>query len=192
VTIAFSARADGNLIIPPMIVHEGGDAKSISMPAGFAVNLLLDWIAIASPSRYNYRDGIKPWAMRFVELSGASKDNWQYLFMDAHDFHWDPQVLAYLLRIFVRPMFLRSNNSTADQPFDMGCNALLSRSAITQCLHGDSHIQMYFNIIITNAWTAYISDKNRTPIIMKAFSKSNLFQCFYQIYHPVRMRFHPS
>ena len=92
-TMFFFTRADGDRPVPPMIVHQGGSDSE--MPASVALYLPEDWGIHCTASGYMDREGSRVLCELFCRYSGASPTNPQYLYWDAHDSHWDPEVLDY-------------------------------------------------------------------------------------------------
>jgi hypothetical protein len=79
----------------------------------------------ATESGYFDRDGFFKAMMYFIEMSGASADNPQFLFVNGHDSHWDHNSLAFAKSKNVYVFFLKSGDSKNGQPLDNGPNALL-------------------------------------------------------------------
>jgi len=120
VTILFYTRADGQVFIPPTIVHQGSEWTS-----DMGMNLPDNWIVHSTPSGYMDRDGFTKTCKNFVRLSGSSKTNPQFNFFDGHDSHWAPDALDTLAENGTRAFFLKAGDSTKDQPNDNGPNCCL-------------------------------------------------------------------
>lgn len=184
-SILFASRADGQLHIPPTVVHQG--ASTTTLPLSFAKNLMDDGVIHASPSGYMDQDGFRKFAVHFVAFSGAKPGNFQYLYLDGHESHWDSEALAYLLNNSVRPMFLKSNDSINDQPNDNGMNSRL-RSVYNLELEQWKleHMSMAltpprFNTVFASAWKKYISDPSLPALIVRAFAKTGIWPMTSQV-----------
>ena len=95
----------------PTIVHQATEYTS-----DLKLNLPGNWTPHHTPSGYMDRDGWFKTIHNFVQLSGASASNLQYLFFDGHDSHWDSAALKLLWKNFVEPFFLQAGNSENYQP----------------------------------------------------------------------------
>ena len=77
----------------------------------------------SNASGYMDKDGFKAYAENFVRHCGANASNYVFLFIDAHESHFDAEAQLYLEEHHAQVILLRSNNSTEDQPLDMGPNS---------------------------------------------------------------------
>lgn len=165
----------------PTIVHQGGDAESTYTPGHLIAGLPNDWIVYSTPSGYQNKEGMRPWAVAFIRHSKASETNCEYVFWDGYDAHFDYETLCYLLANWVRVIFLRSQASIIDQPLDMGCNEMLDAQYNDAMNHwrekfpGVSFSSGFFNQVITEAWKNYLSSPNHTDVVQKAFANANIF-----------------
>ena len=73
-----ACRADGQLVIPPFVVHE-----SQELSAYFAKYLPTDWGIHVTKSGYMDRDGWFKICKHFMKYCGATRP--LYLFFDGHD-----------------------------------------------------------------------------------------------------------
>lgn len=89
VTIFYWCRADGQLPIPPFIVHEGGVLNGM-----FAMYLPSDWGVHAAPFGYMDRDGWFKVCTHFQKHCGPKRP--LYPVIDGHDSHWDSAAMKML------------------------------------------------------------------------------------------------
>ena len=179
VTKFFWSRADGKFLVPPMIIHKGGDDHN--MPASVAYGLDdVDWITHATPSGYMDRAGFRAVAKVFVERSGASASNPQYVYIDGHDSHWDPEALRHFAENNVYVSFLKANDSANDQPNDMGPNAAL-KSTYSDCYeewrmtHPTlAYTPEWCNTVLKTAYLRFTQNPKTVQCIQRAFEKSGL------------------
>ena len=117
-TLLLFSRADGQCFIPPTVVHQGSNFTQ-----DFQLYLPSDWIVHCTPSGYMDRDGWYKSIRQFIALSGARVTNKQILFFDGHDSHWDADAMDLMSDNHVHGFFLKSGDSSNDQPNDNGFNA---------------------------------------------------------------------
>ena len=119
-TLFYFTRGDGARPVPPMVIHQGGKEKRMRASAG--IYLPDGWLSHCTTSGYMDRAGVRALAQGFVQHSGASAANPQYLYWDGHDSHWDADALDYFAKNHVFVFFLKANDSANGQPNDMGPN----------------------------------------------------------------------
>jgi hypothetical protein len=173
-TILFFTRADGQCPIPPTVVHQASEVS-----ADLFLNLPTNWVCHATPSGYMDRDGWFKTVTNFVNLSGASESNPQYLFFDGHDSHWDSDSLEYMVDHDVNPFFLKSGDSEKDQPNDNGPNCSMKgcyndakaeydEKWVTVLLFTPSMM----NMVLTSMWGRFLV--KAAPVIISAFFKTKI------------------
>lgn len=178
VSMFFFTRADGDLSIPPMIVHQSECTERIA--EGFVHGLDPTWLVSSTSSGYFDQSCFQHLAAKFVEHCGATAEKPVYLFLDGHDSHWEPESLRYLLSKNVHVFFLKANGSANDQPNDMGPN-----SAYKSCLRkyvedwslrylGLPFKPNIMNALATAAWKEFVGSEETKPKIQRAFRSANL------------------
>ena len=172
VSILTFVRADGQCHVPPAICHQG--AKLTGAQASY----LDGWTVHATESGYFDRDGFFKAVTIFKQYSGASATNPQFLFLDGHDSHWDPDALAYLRENYIYPFFLKSGDSERDQPLDNGPHALMhslyreAKSKWDQQYVTTKLTAPYFNMIVSAMWREY--QARAAKAIISGFAKTKL------------------
>ena len=179
VTVCFGSRADGEMSMPPVVVHQGG--SETEMPANFSLYLDASFGIHATPSGYMNRVGFRAVAEQFVKFAEPRADRPQYLFIDGHDSHFDYEALCFLIENHVRVFFLKSNDSINDQPQDNGMNKCLRSyydkrynqwKARTMVV---PYSPVWFNKVFTVAWNDYLSNPKLPQLIRTAFQITNLY-----------------
>ena len=99
-TVLFLTRADGQYVLPPIVVHKGAEQT-----AGFLYAVLDDWNIHHTPSGYTDRDGWLKIINMICKVSGARAGNIQILFYYRHDSHWDADALDIMCRLYTQPCF---------------------------------------------------------------------------------------
>mmetsp|Transcript_3316 Transcript_3316/g.7611 ORF Transcript_3316/g.7611 Transcript_3316/m.7611 type:complete len:215 (+) Transcript_3316:1524-2168(+) len=109
VTMFFFSRVDGVPMVPPVLVHKGGTATHT--PSVFLQGVPPDWTVHNTASGYMDQEGFKLVAHSFVQHSGASPSNPQFIFLDGHESHWCAAAIVFLKENNVHMFFLKSNDS---------------------------------------------------------------------------------
>jgi hypothetical protein len=181
VTLFYFTRGDGAVVCPPCVVHQGGGESHI--PAAFLANLPGNWYMHCNAAGYMDRDGSCNYCHNIVKHCGACDGLPQYLFMDGHDSHFDPDALQYLIDNNVFVFFLKSNDSINDQPNDMGPNSLFKscyNRVIGRYRRTIGHVMALdrplFNAVIRHAWCLFMDNIKRENTIKKAFIKAGLVE----------------
>ena len=91
ITMVLTTRADGDLDVPPLVIHKSDRADFIC--ANLFSNLPVDWCMATSPSAYMTRQIMVQWIKHFIARSGASLTSPKVLFLDGHDSHVPPSVV---------------------------------------------------------------------------------------------------
>ena len=173
-TVLFFTRGDGQCPIPPTVVHQATEVT-----ADLFLNLPSNWVCHATPSGYMDRDGWFKTVTNFVDLSGASQSNPQYLFFDGHDSHWDSDALEYMVLHDVNPFFLKSGDSEKDQPNDNGPNCSMKGCYNDAKAEYDEtwvtimqFVPPRMNMVLTDMWRRFLT--KAAPVIISAFFKTKL------------------
>ena len=185
-SVFYWSRGDGVLgMIPPTIIHQG-EAEVVTYAnvstgqcdtEGQLLCLPASWLVHQSPSGYNDRVGFRKIAMHFLAHCGPRRP--QYVFVDGHDSHWDPDALQLLKDAQVFVFFLRSQNSENDQPNDNGPNAALKakyKESLEQWYwrwtRSVKLTPAYFNSIFLSAWQLFVCDAGGA--VVRAFARCGL------------------
>ena len=121
-TALIFTRDDGQCFMPPMIPHQAANYTQ-----DLHWNLPSDWLVRSTPSGYMDRDVWINSISLFSRTYGSSKMNFQFLFFDGHDSHFDDRATHILWSHQISPFILKAGNSTNDQPNDNGPNLILKR-----------------------------------------------------------------
>jgi hypothetical protein len=122
--------ADGSHSIPPFIIHTSAANSAQGL---LFKNLPESWGFGWSASGYMTQDLFTGVCDEFVRYCGVTKDDPRFLYIDGHDSHFSPDAIEYLLISNVHVRILSSQNSTNDQPNDMG-NKCQLKCHYSQCL----------------------------------------------------------
>ena len=180
-TIFFWQAADGKLIGPPIVIHEAGSETTNTITAASVLGLSKDFIPHATASGYMDNEGWRMAADILVKYGRAALSHPLYPKIDAFDAHWDPFAMDHFKRNYIYPMFLTSNNSTNDQPHDMGSNSALAAHYDTAMDNwsynhpGQAVDVLVFNVVLSNAWAAFASHRDTPGIIQRSFCKAGWF-----------------
>ena len=178
-TLFFFTRADGARLVPPMVIHQGGTATH--MPSSVATDLPDDWGVHCTPSGYMDRNGVRVLCERFVKYSGACAENPQYLYWDGHDSHWDPDALDYFAEHHVHVHFLKANDSSNDQPNDMGPNRNI-KAIYATCYSewrarypGVVYTAEWLNGVLAETYRRFMLSANSEACVRDSFAKAGLY-----------------
>ena len=162
-----------------MVIHQGG--TETSMPASAGIYLPDGWLSHCTTSGYMDRAGVRALAQGFVQHSGASAANPQYLYWDGHDSHWDADALDYFAKNHVFVFFLKANDSANDQPNDMGPNR--NWKAIYATVVGEwqaahpmvSFTMEWMNMVIVETWERTMGSATSAERVRDGFAKAGIF-----------------
>ena len=174
VTLCFFTRADGQVFIPPTIVH-----KSVEWTKDLSLNIPDNWVVHSTPSGYMDRDGWLKTTENFSSLAGASAGNPQFPFFDGHDSHWDSDSLDLYTKRNCHPFFLKAGDSTNDQPNDNGPNASFKacyndvKDEWDERFGTTQYTPAHMNKVLVKAWNEFTL--KAAPIVVKAFKKTKLY-----------------
>jgi len=177
-------NAEGDLIIQPKpyIIKQSSMVETIS--GSLLVGLDQEgenFNVTSNPAGYNDQTIYDHFANNFVVATHASETNPQFLFEDSHNSHMNGETMEKMLENNVHRHFFVSNNSTDDQPQDMGPNSSFAKyideeKQLWQARYPGLNInQSYYNTIIAKAWERYKKDPRRVEITKKAFRLANLY-----------------
>mmetsp|Transcript_3737 Transcript_3737/g.8136 ORF Transcript_3737/g.8136 Transcript_3737/m.8136 type:complete len:590 (+) Transcript_3737:62-1831(+) len=137
-----------------------------------------NWITHNNESGYMDRDGFLKAATAFIQMTGASVHNPQFLFLDGHDSHWDSDALDLLAANHVYIFFLKSGDSENDQPLDNGPNCLVKQIYDEEKEAWDTKWQTtpytpyHFNFVIAKTWQIFM--RRNSEAIVSSFEKTCL------------------
>ena len=172
-TMLYWIRGDGEIPVPPHIVHEGGTETTI--PATFIQYIPDDWSVCNTKSGYMDRPAFTHCMeslVNYINKRDGNNNEHQFVFLDGHDSHFSHQALEYAEKNNVHIFFLKSNDSINDQPADMGPNAMLhshyNKSLLAWERRYDPKIfnKMFFNMVLVNAYESFIQDKKVLLILL--------------------------
>jgi len=173
VSMLYFIRADGQAFVPPTVVH-----KKSNLTGDLFLNLPDNWITHNNESGYMDRDGFLKAATAFIQMTGASVHNPQFLFLDGHDSHWDSDALDLLAANHVYIFFLKSGDSENDQPLDNGPNCLVKQIYDEEKEAWDTKWQTtpytpyHFNFVIAKTWQIFM--RRNSEAIVSSFEKTCL------------------
>ena len=172
VSILYTVCADGKVgAITPMDVHAGGTDEL--MQGHFACGLPSNCLVHSNASGCMDKDG----------FCGANASNYVFLFIDKHESHFDAEAQLYLEEHHAQVILLRSNNSTEDQPLDMGPNSHID------AIHKDegskwrdqrpglparSPLSPTTTYSQLPGWDRFVNDPSTKNIVRSAFAKAKL------------------
>jgi len=172
VTLFFFTRCDGQMPIPPCIIHESATVSEF-----FAMHLPEDWTIHCTKSGYNDRDGMLKIARSF--LDNCQKQRPLYIILDGHESHFCADALDLLANDHVYVFFLKSADSENDQLNDNGPNLSITSCyahAVADWLNrnpGVPYNPAFFNQVIVQAWDSFAAESG--PIICRAAAKVGLY-----------------
>lgn len=176
-TVFYWTRADGQVYIPPYVVHQGEE-----MSAFFAMHLPEDWGVHCTASGYMDQVGWIKVCKHFLRYCGRPAGSMRPLFtyIDGAEGHWATEGLRLLLEQHVYVRFLRSHASEDDQPNDNGPNALWHSCYGTHFTHWQEKYGVtvkftpaFANMVAVAAWNDFKSKAG--PVVVKAFMKTGIF-----------------
>ena len=179
-SILDTACADGRVgVIPPMVVHAGGTEET--MPAHYACGLPSNCLVHSNASGYMDKDGVKAYMLSFKQNCGVSLTYPVFLFLDGHESHFDAEAHRYLNTNNINTILIRANNSTNDQPLDMGPNShfdsIYKEEGINwRDLRPNVPLTIqYYNSIFATTWQRFVNDPRTAEIVKSAFARAKLF-----------------
>jgi hypothetical protein len=125
------------------------------------------------------RDGWYKTIDYFSKLSGASPGNYQFLFFDGHDSHWDADSLDLIAARHIVAFFLKAGDSENDQPNDNGPNACLKGcynevKALWDVRWATTvYTPAFMNQVVADTWVLY--KQRAASIIIGAFAKTRIY-----------------
>ena len=174
VTLFFWCRVDGNLDIPPCVVHKAAQMRG-DLAHGLPMQPGKQWLVRASESGYLTKDD---WFLVCAHLKMHILHRPAFVQFDGFVNHWDPDALALLVEDDIYVFFLKSQDSDSDQLNDNGPNASVKAGYSRgyddwlECNPGVPYTPFYLNPILAAAWAEFV-EKGR-PIIIRAAKKCGI------------------
>jgi hypothetical protein len=173
-TLLISTRADGVLVMAPMLIAQGEKGKVTH-------SLVHNWPYLYHQNEAGYMDkeAFAIYLKALRQQSLASLTNPQLLFYDGHGSHWALDAIQEVSEGNVHCFVLKANDSVHDQPNDNGVNsrlkALIYRKIATWRSHNPIAAirQAIFNSIAVEAWEEFKLDA--APVIRKAFLVTGIY-----------------
>ena len=185
-SLYFTTCGDGTFL-DMMVIHKGGTTTGTTMPGHISMNLPPNFIVSETPSGYMTQPEFEKAILQLHEYRKKQKREHipSFFFMDAHDSHWGSVGLDFCLKHNIFPFFLRSNNSTEDQPNDNGSNAVVQAAYTKAQLRwrkkypGVPFSKPYQNMVISDMWKAMTnaadgSAANLARVVKKSWEVTGL------------------
>ena len=174
VTLFFWSRFDGNVDIPPCVIHKAAVQRG-DLVHGLPVVPGKEWLARASDSGYLTKDD---WYLICCHLKMHIVHRPAFVFIDGFANHFDEDAIKTLVEDDIYVFVLKSQGSEEDQVNDNGPN----RSIKTAYGHGyndwlDANpgvpfSPFFLNPILVGAWDRFT--ENAKPIIVNAARRCGL------------------
>jgi hypothetical protein len=171
-TVFFWTRADGQLPIPPFVVHQAEEMSEF-----LCLNLPADWGVHCASSGYMDAEGWRKVTAHFLMYCPPARP--VFTFFDGAEGHFDKPGLQQLLDSGVYCFFLRSHGSVSDQANDNGPNAKWHACYARAYEHWNQQYgtvtklnRAFANEILAEAWSLFM--RTAAGSVIDAYKKTGL------------------